>query len=307
MMEFGLFMPSFRNHHFSFGDCYIRVEEGGPGQGFENSSFLSSACETALFFLHGRFEHTEMWRPVTHALTSRFRCFTIDLPGFGHSFSVRDRGLSLLEQAYLVQQLISRFRRRGEQVILIGHDTGGGIAQLCAVQIGQASGGGLSGLVLISSSVLCEPVRGLNPGWFGLGARWRLIRLLNQCGFIHPDWEEAMVAPWFVHSSRLALIRAWRALEESWPGNFERQFWRRELERLAVPVLLLWGGKDALNEPETGRALVQSFRDANFFVNSDIGHWPSLEDPQWVVSKLQEFAFSVAPRTNTSTTAAVGF
>lgn len=306
MMRFGIRMRSFRHHHFSFGDCYIRVEEGGPDDGSESGGpFLSSRGEKCLFFLHGRFEHTEMWRPVINALIARFRCFMIDLPGFGHSFSVRDRGLSLLEQAHLVQQLILRFRRQHDQVILVGHDTGGGIAQLCAVQYGQAAGG-LAGLVLVSSSVLHEPPQGLNPGWFGLSARWKLIRLLNQSGYVRPEWEEALVAPWFIHSSRRSLIRAWRALEESWPGYFERQFWRGELQRLELPVLLLWGGHDALNEPEKGRRLVQSLRDAHFYVNSRVGHWPSLEDPQWVVSKLQEFAFRAAPRADISK-AAVGY
>lgn len=295
-------MARFRHHHFSFGDCYIRVEEGGPGEDPLDSGapFLSTEGEKCFFFLHGRFEHTEMWRPVVSALIARFRCITVDLPGFGHSFSVRDRGLSLLEQAMLVGQLIRRFRRASDQVILVGHDTGGGIAQLCAVQDGQMKGAGLAGLVLVSSSVIQDPPRALNPGWFGLSARWRLIHLLNQCGPLAPDQREDLVAPWFTRSSRRALVRAWRAIEDSWPGYFERQFWQRELRRLDLPVLLLWGGKDSLNECGNGGRLVQSLQDAHFFVNSRVGHWPPLEDPQWVVTKLREFAFRVAPRTGRS-------
>lgn len=280
----GVSRSYWKRHHLSFGDCYVAVEEELPRPDL-------SAPEQTLVFLHGRFAHGEMWQPVIRLLASQFRCLNIDLPGYGHSFSSRDRGLSLLEHAHLVGQLMAHFRRPREQMILVGHDTGGGIAQLCALQA-QAW---LAGLVLIACSGLHEPPRRLRAGWFGIAARWALLKLLHEGARIRPELADELVEPWFTHSSKRARIRAWRALATSWPGHFERQFWRQELRRLSLPVLLLWGGRDRLNEPEMGRQLLAQLPDAHFFENQRIGHWPSLEDPAWVTAKLQEFAFRLRP------------
>jgi pimeloyl-ACP methyl ester carboxylesterase len=85
-----------------------------------------------------------------------------------------------------------------------------------------------------------------------------------------------------------------RAFEVSWPGPFERQHWREELRKCSVPVLLLWGTRDPLNETERALKMVRELPEAYFFENEIAGHWPNLDDPDWVSDKILEFTFRLA-------------
>jgi pimeloyl-ACP methyl ester carboxylesterase len=85
--------------------------------------------------------------------------------------------------------------------------------------------------------------------------------------------------------SRRALLEALRALEESWPGFYERAFWRQEIKKLEAPVLLLWGRWDSLNPPSRALAMLKMFHDAYLFQEEECGHWPCLE-PAWAALKI---------------------
>jgi pimeloyl-ACP methyl ester carboxylesterase len=271
-----------KQHRFSFGDCMVAVTERSNG----------SALYPVLFFLHGRFGHAEIWWPIIDRLFPRFRCFSIDLPGFGHSFSARERGLSLLEHAQIVSRVIERFVKKEERAVVVGHDIGGAIAQICALEMKPL----ISGVVLINCSGLDEPVSGIKAGWFGLTMRWRLRRLLMSSRMLRPSAPMRAVLwdPWHSSKSRASLVRALRAFEVSWPGPFERQAWRDELRELCIPALLLWGARDPLNQMERALHLMRELPEAYFFENENIGHWPNLEDPDWVSEKIREFTFRLA-------------
>lgn len=269
-----------KQHRYSFGDCLVAVTE---------RSCINSPYPT-LFFLHGRYGHSEVWEPVADRLSERFRCYLIDLPGFGRSFSARERGLSLLEHAHLVRNLVFNTVEDGRLAILVGHDVGGAIAQLSSVSLKSR----LAGVVLVNSSMLQEPLRAIKTGWFGWSARWRLSRLLAQSVAFNQAIEGLLTDPWSLPTSRATLIRALNAFENSWPGPFERQFWKSEFRSLALPVLLLWGHRDPINPPSLGLKMVRELQEAYFFEREESGHWPNLDAPDWVSTKIQEFAFQVS-------------
>lgn len=271
-----------KHHRFSFGDCLVAVTERSNG----------AVLYPTLFFLHGRFGDGETWWPIIDRLFPRFRCFSIDLPGFGRSFSSRERGLSLQEHSQIVQHLVARFVKKDERAVLIGQDIGGAIAQICAISMCEQ----ISGVVLINCSGLSEPVHGIKTGLFGWEMRWRLRKLLSHSavGRRSALFHSLLWDPWRHSQTRAALIQAMRAFEVSWPGPFERQHWREELRNLSVPVLLLWGTQDTINQTENALKLVRELPEAYFFENEIAGHWPNLEDPDWVSDKILEFTFRLA-------------
>lgn len=271
-----------KHHRFSYGDCLVAVTERSNG----------AALYPVLFFLHGRFGDAEIWWPIIDRLFPRFRCFSVDLPGFGQSFSSRERGLSLLEHAQLVQNLVERFVHKDERAVLIGQDVGGAIAQVCSLEMNDR----VSGIVLINCSGLAEPVRGIKAGLFGWSMRRRLRKmLLASRRARESSLAQALLwDPWRNSHSRAALVRALRAFEVSWPGPFERQHWREELRKSSTPVLLLWGTHDPLNETEIALKMIRELPEAYFFENDIAGHWPNLDDPDWVSDKILEFTFRLA-------------
>lgn len=269
-----------KEHWFRYRDASVFVIERSP----EKDLTLSPR---SLFFLHGRFGQAEIWDPVIQALSFQFRCITLDLPGFGRSFLVKDRPFDLLEYSTLVDELIARFQDSPQlprnlssslntrvnpdvnaKAVLIGHEVGGAIAQLCTLKHPER----IMGLVLINSAMLSQALNKVRLGFLGWLAKCKIKKLLG----IADNMELAC-----------------KALEDSWPQFYERQSWKNSIQNIVQPVLLLWGGEDSFFPPEMGVEMVQRLPDVNFFVHERAGHWPSLEQPEWVLSKLREFLFRI--------------
>lgn len=271
-------------HWFSFGDCCLAVSETIP---LKTTKHNEGHC---LFFLHGRFGHAEIWRPLVERLGAQFRCLRIDLPGFGRSFSASGRGLTLLEQVGLVEALLKHFSS-GSQPVIIGHDVGGAIAQLSMLQVP----GLVAAMVLINSCSVTQGPRHLNAGIFSWRARQSLHGLFRALGDFGLASEHRVLLSesWRDRARRESMARAFRAWHYSWPGPMEQQLWRRELGRLSQPVLVLWGRQDPLHPPENADELMRQFHDAHLFETEDCGHWPCLEQVEWVHTKLREFLFQL--------------
>jgi pimeloyl-ACP methyl ester carboxylesterase len=265
---------------FSFKDSCVSVSGGAARADSKTLGY-------PLFFLHGRFGHAAMWRSLMQELSPQFRSLAIDLPGFGRSSCIRDRGFSLLEHVNLVHQLIHQFTDRDEKVVLVGHDIGGGIAQLCSLQSPEK----VEGLILINSACVTRRLSPVPIGYEGFLVRWKLRKLLAQAQMMNEEEKEALGAPWRSKKSRDVLIRAFRALDESWPWHYERKTRKEELHTFKSPVLLLWGNRDLVNPSEIGIEMVQRFPEAYLFVHEEAGHWPNLEQIQWVNYKMKEFMF----------------
>jgi pimeloyl-ACP methyl ester carboxylesterase len=269
-----------QDHWFSFKDCCVSALESVP---------LSKwpLLNHTLLFVHGRFGSSEMWEPLVHELSNQFRCITVDFPGYGRSFSAQGRAFSLLEHASLIHEIAHKLTETNEQVILIGHDFGGGVAQLCTLK----SPDKIAALILINSSGITQALGQVNTRLNGVFARSRLKRMLKQCHAMSPNVRESLTHPWRTYSTRDAMVKSFRALSETWPWHYERQVWKESLQKLIQPVLLLWGKNDDLNPPDMASELIQRLPEAYFFVNEDCGHWPCLEQPQWVLAKMKEFIF----------------
>jgi pimeloyl-ACP methyl ester carboxylesterase len=270
-----------QDHWFSFKDSCVSVIENNPS--------ASRKFKHALFFLHGRFGDAEMWQPLIEGLAPQFRCVNLDFPGFGRSFLSQGRPFSLLEYASLVHELIQKFTLTEEKAILVGHDFGGGIAQLCTIKSPRK----VAALVLINSAGLTRSFDKMSTRFQGWFVRRKLKQMLNQAEFMAPHLKAALNYPWGELSSRQTLIKAFRALDDSWPWHYERQVWKGELQNIDQPVLLLWGKNDTMNPPEMASELMQRLPEAYFYIHEQCSHWPSLEQPQWVLSKMKEFIFKM--------------
>ncbi len=271
--------PMFKDHWFTIGDSCLAVIE----------SVEQAKRRNVLIFLHGRFGQSEMWAPLMRKQSAHFRCLGLDLPGFGRSFTVKGRGFSLYEQVQIVSQVLAKFTAKGEKAILVGHDMGGVIAQLCALCEPES----LDAVVLLNSADLTRAASGLNTGAFCFHSRSLLRTLFKSSQGIEPSYRQLLTSSWQSRWGRASMAQAFRAWEYTWPGPFERQTWKTRLRSLRIPVLLLWGRNDSLNPPEIAEELMRHLPDADLFEDEDCGHWPYLEKTDWVDYKIREFVFRV--------------
>ena len=243
-----------------------------------------------LIFLHGRLGQGAMWDSARRELQSQFRCLFIDFPGFGKSFSSHGHGLSLLDSANLVNMIIEKLQPEGH-AILVGHDFGGAIAQLCALQYPDR----ISALILANSSCLSQETDPVFVGYQGLAIRWRLYNLFRQAEQLESQPIMKLRTAWKSGITRIPMVHALQILERSWPGLNELNIWRKALGTLPHPVLLLWGTQDDIIPTRIGFELMQRLPEAYYYENHNCGHWPSLEDPAWLTGKIREFIFRQIP------------
>ena len=193
--------------------------------------------------LHGFPQSSVMWADLAGLLSGRFRVIAPDLLGAGDSEKPRDAPLGLVAQAGYLGELLDALDVG--QVAAVGSSLGGGIAQRLALQ------GRADALVLLNPVVdgfwPAEVTRALQdapdeqrvPGVvpavirsafdLGMGHRTRLSE----------ERLRRYVAP-FEGASGMAAFFRW---VDSLDGN-GLEGSAAELERLEIPVLILWGEDD---------------------------------------------------------------
>src|SRR5262249_53310983 len=151
----------------------------------------------------------------------------------------------------------------------------------------------VAAVVLMNSACLTRKLKKLHQGWF---TPFRVNHFLRTSKALSFEDRLSLQRPWQERATRHSLIQSFSALEKSWPSHYEQQVWKKAIGELYQPVLLLWGERDLINPTDVGAGLVQKLPGAWFFSHEDLGHWPSLENPQWVLSKLKDFIFKVSDR-----------
>ncbi|KAJ3161994.1 hypothetical protein HDU86_005692 [Geranomyces michiganensis] len=108
----------FEPHYFKMGPLRIHYIESGrrdiPGQ-------------KTVILIHGALTWSYLYRKLIPALTAAgLRVIAVDLPGHGRSDKFPADGASLLQlQVACVRHLLAMFCRRGEDVTVVAHGTGG--------------------------------------------------------------------------------------------------------------------------------------------------------------------------------------
>jgi 2-hydroxymuconate-semialdehyde hydrolase len=133
-----------------------------------------------VLLLHGIPTSAVLWRHVQPNLTPHADTIAVDLLGYGESDKPATPLPSLPVQVDLLDKLLRRWDLR--DILVVGHDIGGGIAQLLALRRPDR----LSGLVLVDSIAydsFPEPTidRLKDPHWTSASKRSTWPRVCNVC------------------------------------------------------------------------------------------------------------------------------
>ena len=260
--------------------------------------YVDSGDGPAILFIHGLTGSHRNWAHLVGKLDPDHQVLAPDL--FGHGASAKLMGdYSLGAHAATLRDLLDRLEI--EQVTLVGHSFGGGIAmQFCYLFPER-----VERLVLVSSGGLGRSVSPLLRAATVLGAG--LVLPVIASGWVRGRVEAA---------GRMLTSRGWRAssdMTEIWrgftsladadsrraflattrgvidPGGQTVSAHDRLPMGIDVPTLVVWGTRDRMIPAWHATTAHQVIADSRVVLFEGAGHFPHLEQPERFAQLLSDF------------------
>jgi pimeloyl-[acyl-carrier protein] methyl ester esterase len=245
----------------------------------------TSGAGSGLVLIHGWGMHGGVWQPVVDALARDHRLHVVDLPGFGRSPAL---AASTLEA--WVDVLSAALPTR---VSVCGWSLGGQVALRWAL----ARPDQVERLVLVSSTPRFVNTQDWRHGMDATvflqfaaqvqrdyhGTLSRFLALQAQGG------EEGREV---LRQLRTQFFRLPAPAPEALQAGLDillQTDLRAELAALAVPTLVLHGGRDQLVPPAAGRWLAETLPRARAEICATASHAPFLSHPEWFTACLGGF------------------
>lgn len=255
----------------------VRMEyvEQGPADGLP------------VIFLHGVTDSWRSFERVLPLLPAHVRAFAISARGHGDS-SRPDRGYLIADMSADLHAFTTALKI--DKVILVGHSMGAMVAQrFAADHPDHVAALVLAGAfdTLFQDRVLADFYRTAieplaDPIDAGFAREWQLSTVAGSMDAAHLD---AVVA-----ETLKVPARVWR---EAFGGFLATPDFTADLRRVAAPVLLVWGDKDAYVDRPRQDRLLAALPAAQLTVYKDGGHAMHWEDPARFASDLVTFLATV--------------
>jgi pimeloyl-ACP methyl ester carboxylesterase len=257
-----------------------------------------------MVLFHGYADSADTWRQ-TMALLARQgrRAIAVDLPGFGTADRLQpDPILPQLDEFAAAVVAYAGGRPRAP-VLAVGNSLGGCVS----LRLAERKGSRLAGVVGISPAglqmsrllylVQADPVlRALLTLPAPVPAvilRAAVARLYLQLAFAAPRAiDRRVVSAFTYHHRHRATVAGYLETARRLIPELRHPF---ALERITIPLLLLWGDRDRLVFHSGAERVLNTVPGARLELLRGIGHCPQVEAPQRVADLLLEFCRSSVP------------
>jgi 2-hydroxymuconate-semialdehyde hydrolase len=269
-------------------DKFIEVSDGR----------LAYACNgerASVVLIHGIPTNKYLWRNVATVIAnSGLSSIAFDLLGYGDSAKPAGVDLGIKNQAKLIGEALDQLSWTSG--LVVGHDIGGGVAQLLAASRTEI----VRKLVLIDTIAydsFPEPsiARLKEPAWdqilgsegfdFKKGLVKGFTRGMFQKSKVTTELISEYERPFAGVAGRKAYLRAARALRGE-----DLVSRTAEIERIAIPTLIVWGAHDDFQPLSYGERLAYAMRDARIEVVDNAGHFLPEDVPDMLGKMIVDFA-----------------
>ncbi len=253
-------------------------------------AFVRHGAGEPLILVHGIATSSFIWDKLLPILGVRHDVIAVDLLGTGDSDRPVPADCSLSAHA---DRLVSFFDQLGlERVHLVGHDIGGGIAQIISVRNADR----VATLCLVNSVgydywpvqplvALRTPIlRQLAMASLDIG----MLRLLLRRGVhrrdrITPEIFERIRNEIAVPKSRRAFLNLTRCL-----NNSDLTVIADDLQKMRIPVLIVRGERDLYLSPEISDRLHREIPSSRLVKVPTGGHYIQLDEPRLLAMTILE-------------------
>lgn len=272
--------------------------ERKPSQTLTPLHYAEQGNGDTLLLLHGLGESSFTWRYLVDDLAKQYRVISLDMKGFGQSPKPRDGRYSIYDQAIAVKHFIEQ--QQLENVTLVGHSLGGGVALALTLMAEQESWD-VKRLILINAAAykqnlpsmlrdLAKPVVG-DIGIYMVSPT-KQAKQAYQFAFYNnmkipaegvKEYARNLLRP----RSRYVFLQSTKQLI---PEDIECV--SRQYTQIKQPTLIIWGYHDAVVHRRHAKRLHQNLSNSTLEIIRNAGHMPQEETPQQVLSLIQDWLIS---------------
>jgi len=270
---------------------------------FYKESELAGEDAPVLLMLHGFPTASWDWYKLWDKLSKKFRLIAPDFIGFGFSDKPREYQYSILDQADMLELLLSK--KRINKVHLLAHDYGDTVAQeLLArhqdrVQF-REDGVLLSSISLLNGGIFPEvhhpkPIQKLLLGPFGkfvakfLTEKKFRENMVAVFGKDFPPSDKELNAFWQLVNYNNGQQITHKLMHYMRERKTERTRWVESLRKTKVPVRFIDGLQDTISGKDMAARYKELITNPDVIELPDAGHYPQIEQPEEVLKHFFEF------------------
>jgi 2-hydroxymuconate-semialdehyde hydrolase len=248
-------------------------------------AYVDEGDGSPVILLHGFPTSAHLWRDLVPILAPKFRAVAPDLIGYGDSGKPTDAPLHIRAQAGYVRELMEHLGI--EAAAFVGHDIGGGVAQLLAFE-------GLARTLVLADSISLDswPIEGVrmiqeaDPADVDEEFVGNLVTVTFDLGMRRPERFEQddldeFLRPW--REDPEALIRAARGIDGVGLEDPDR------LAALDVRTLVMWGEDDPFQPSEHAERLGDLLPGATVALLPGCSHFVTEDAPEAVLPMISEY------------------
>lgn len=247
-------------------------------------AYVDEGSGPAVVLLHGFPTSAHLWSDLVPLLAPRFRTVAPDLIGYGDSEKPTTERLDVRAQAGYVRQFLEHLGI--SEFAAVGHDIGGGVAQLLAFE------GSVGSLVLVDSisfggASSVETYRTMEGSDHDRTSVETYVRSHLEGGMsrrerLFEEDTEEFLRPWLEDPS--ALARAAGDIRDDQLAGTER-----DLKDLDIPVLVVWGEDDSYQPPEAAERLWELLPDGSIALLPGCSHYVMKDAAETVLPLILRF------------------
>jgi len=257
----------------------------------QNIAYLREGQGSTVLLIHGITTYSFIWQEITQVLCRKYDVIAIDLLGCGRSDKPLDIDYSLKNHSLILKEFIEILGIK--KLHLVGHDVGGGIAQIMAVNYPE-----LFWDVTIINSVAynfwpVQPiiamrtpiVRQLAMASLDLGA----LKIIVKRGMFHKekltmDIMESFSEPFKTKQGRKAFLHFAKSLNNRNLIEIDE-----DLKKLNLPFLIIRGDADVYLSAEISDKLKSTIANSKLTTISSGGHFIQLDEPELLSMEMMSF------------------